>query len=67
MQLVWLCIVIGGIDKMDDHKHIINTIITRSKLLEMVLVVNGKDTADKDYDDIVKWFKETYEVKRIKK
>ena len=52
---------------MNHHKHIINTILTRGAMLKTLLELEGKKATDKEYDELVKWFEDTYEVNRKEK
>ena len=51
---------------MDEYKHCINCLMSRSRLLEMTIQLNPKDKKkhDKEYNNILQWFKDTYELKR---
>ena len=49
---------------MDQYQHIINVIIVNSELLK--LQMGNQKEADKKYDEIIKWFKDSYIVSRKK-
>jgi len=51
---------------MDECKHCINCLMSRSRMLEMSIVMfpNERDEHDKKYQEILQWFKDTYELKR---
>jgi hypothetical protein len=49
----------------DEYKHCLNCLLTRSKLFEMTFQLDlNKKEKDKSYNELVQWFKDTYELKR---
>ena len=51
---------------MDEYKHCLNCLLSRSKILDIAIQMNPEDKKelDKHYDELVQWFKDTYELKR---
>jgi len=51
---------------MDEYKHCLNCLLSRSEMLKILLQVcpENKSKIDREYDKLVKWFKDTYELKR---
>lgn len=50
---------------MDEYKHCINCLIARAKIIEMKLILD-KDEADREYEKLLQWFKDSYIIKRKK-
>lgn len=48
---------------MDEHKHCMNTLLGRGKMIELAIPI-GKRYTDKKYNKLLQWFKDTYELKR---
>ena len=49
---------------MDEYKHCINCILARIGMMQFAIDMGDKKTADKAYEEVTKWFKDTYELKR---
>jgi len=49
---------------MDKHTELLNILLARGAIVKMRLGEGDEVQADKDYEGLLKWFKENYEIKR---
>ena len=49
---------------MDEYRHCVNCVLARIGMIQFAIDMGDKEIADKAYEEVIKWFKDTYELKR---